>query len=128
MESAPQRIVTLKTRLATLNKKIGNNIKSSIDYQEMLLEYVSNYCKENDLLLNKMEDTHSYINGDYVIQTNIFTVEGRFLKLLKLVYNLEQNNQSGKIISLDFYSKEDLIQKRKRLYVTVYFQNIKPKD
>ena len=128
VNNAPQRIAKLKGTLNMLNKQIGTNINEDIDYQEMLLEYISNYCKEKNLVLSSMGETHSYQNGDYLVQTNVFTIEGQFVKLLKLIYFLEENNKSGKIIGLDFFSKEDFIQKKRRLFVTLYFQNIKQKQ
>lgn len=122
---APNKITQLENKLNSINKTIGTNITSDLDFQELLLEKVSNYCNDNKLILKELPQTHIYKNRDYNIETNMVVVEGSFIKLLKLVYMLEQEFKLGKVISVKFESEKDLITKKIRLSASIYFQNIK---
>lgn len=122
---ATEKIEQLQKRLVALDQKIGTNISTGVDFQDLLLEEVSAYCKQNRLVFRDMQQTYKYQKGNYQIETNIFAVEGSFKPLLKLVYNLETNYNTGQIISVHFESKKDLRTKRRRLFLHVYYQNIK---
>jgi hypothetical protein len=124
-EGSSQKIQYLKKRLLELDQTIGTNISEGIDFQDLLLEEVSAYCKKHQLVFRDMQQTYKYQKGNYQIETNIFAVEGSFKPLLKLIYNLETNYNTGQIISIHFESKKDLKTKKRRLFVHVYYQNIK---
>lgn len=127
-QNASEKIQVYQKKLRILDQKIGTNISSGIDFQDLLLEEVSAYCKENKLVFRDMQLTHQFEKGNYQIETNFFSVEGTFVPLLKLVYNLETNYNTGQIASVRFESKKDLKTKRRRLFVHVYYQNIKQRS
>lgn len=123
-QNASEKIQVYQTKLQILDQRIGTNISTGIDFQDLLLEEVSAYCKENKLVFRDMQLTHQFEKGKYQIETNFFSVEGGFIALLKLVYNLETNYNTGQIASVHFESKKDFKTKRRRLFVHVYYQNI----
>lgn len=125
-EHAPAQILQFEKKLKEIENIIGINIKE-FDFQELLYEKVSNYCQENGLILVEFPGTHSYEEQEYEVETNIVVVEGVFLKLLKLVYILEQKDNPGKVVSVKFATKMDYKTRKTRLNTSMYFQNIKSK-
>lgn len=122
---ASEKIAKIEGRLKSLNELIGTNITSDLDFQELLLETVTGYCSSNHIILKELPRTHSFIDQEYLVETNVIVVEGSYIKLLKLIYMLEKQFKLCKIISVKFESEEDLLSKRIRLFATIYFQNIK---
>ena len=123
-ENASDKILSLQQQLKVLNQRIGTNISKGVDYQDFLLDEVSAYCNENSLVFRDMQYTHQVNKGSYQIQTNFLSVEGSFIPLLKLIYNLETNYNTGQIVSVCFESKKEVKTKKTRLFVHVYYQNI----
>lgn len=123
-EDAPVQILALEKRLAEIENLIGTNIRE-FDFQELLYEKVSNYCQEDGLILAGFPRTHSYREQEYEVETNIVIVEGMYLKLLKLLYTLEQKDRLGKVVSVKFATETDYRTRKTRLNTSIYFQNIK---
>jgi len=124
-ENAPEKIAGIKNRIAEIETRIGSNQSMEVDFQDLLLEKVSGYCKLNNLVLKEFPQTHSFSQQDYLIETNTIVVEGGFIKLLKLVYSLENDFEIGKVVSVKFTTKEDFRSKQLCLSAIIYYQNIK---
>ncbi|MBN2520927.1 MAG: hypothetical protein JXB17_10510 [Bacteroidales bacterium] len=125
IQTAPKQIQLLETRLARIDKLLGSNYQEDIDQQEILLEQVSQYCNSKNIILKEFPGVHSAQLNDYIIETYFFTVEGPFIKLLKLLYSLEINYSFGKINSIEFKTYRNIKQKKDVLRMTVFVQNIK---
>jgi len=122
---APRRIVSLEKQLSNIESKLGSRINLGIDNQQQLLELLTNYCEEHNVRLQEFPKPVVTGKDEYAIETNIFIVEGDFIKLLKLIYTLEQEYKIGKIASVHFDSKKNYKTKRVELMATIYLQNIK---
>ncbi|HIA11325.1 MAG TPA: hypothetical protein EYN69_04525 [Flavobacteriales bacterium] len=123
--NAPGQIALLQSKLQSIERVIGSQTDSGIDPQQQLLEFVSNYCESEKITLVEFPKPLSHAADDYSIETNIFIVKGNFVKILKLVYELEQSQSVGKIVSVDYKSKKNLRTKRLELKATIFLQNIK---
>jgi len=123
-ENASQRIDLAKQKLASLDQLIGIGIAENIDFQDLLLDVVSDYCSLNGIILSDMQFTYAYKKGNYNIETNVFAVEGKFRELLLLMYQLETKYKTGQIVSAHYEVKQDYVSKKKRLFLQLYFQNI----
>lgn len=124
IEDAPQKIAIIESQLAQIENRIGKNTVAQGDFQKLLLEKVSKYCQLNNLILREFPETNSFSRQEYLVETNVVVVEGPFIKLLKLVYELEQKSRIGKVVALQFSAKKDLKTNVLRLSATIYFQNI----
>lgn len=125
LDDAPQRIAFLQKRLKKIEEVIGSNHVNSLDFQEALLERASTYCQSSGLILREFPETHRYSDQNFEVETNRIVAEGTFVKLLLLVYNLEQTFPLGRIVSVKFSSKEDFRSHKIRLSAIIYFQNVK---
>lgn len=123
--SAPQKVAYYKKKLADIENIIKKQQGSGMDNQELLLSVVSDYCNENDLVLKDFPLPVIYTDKDYTIETSIFEIQGGFIKLLKLIYELEQKTVVGKVMCVNYEIKKNYKTKSFALTATIYLQNIK---
>jgi hypothetical protein len=121
-EDLPVKIAMLEKQLQKLNASAGNGTEVN---EQALLEIVTGYCSANNLILRDFPKTFNYRRKDMDIETNVFTVEGPFIKGLKMLYELERSPEAGKVSSVLFQKKEDIQTKRQYLTATVYVQYLK---
>lgn len=119
---APQRLIRLRAELDELESMTGRNDTTS-SVHEQLLGIVSAYCQENQLVLRDFSEPVRYRSDEWLIETHPLTVEGEYIPLLKLVHRLEQD-RNGKVVSVNFHSKQDNKTQQLSLMVTIYVQNI----
>jgi hypothetical protein len=124
--NAPQQIVSIEAQLKQMEQLVVN--EKPMDFEQMLLEQVSGFCKNNGLTL--MEFPKTTVSGyrDYQIYTNKIVLEGGFKKMVEFIYEAEQKYQIGKVVSVQFKRTKDMRSKRLYLYAYIYFQNIQITD
>ncbi|MBI5542199.1 MAG: hypothetical protein HY951_19235 [Bacteroidia bacterium] len=125
IQTAPSEIADVEQQLASIERSVGMNPDTSTDFQKILLEKISGYCQQNYVVLREFPQTIYFNNQDFEVETNQVVVEGSFVKILTLVYNLEQKFRLGKIVSLRFATQKDYKTGSTKLYATLYFQNFK---
>ena len=115
----------LQREIKHYDQLIGDAEKSSNEIQQDLMDSISNYCKRNNMIITEIPEAHSYSENSYMSITNQVNIEGDFVNLLKLTYNLEQQFSGAKPLSVKYYSRKNTRTKKTKLYATIYFQNIK---
>lgn len=123
--NAPAKAKQLEQELEQINEKIGNQNINGKNTEQALLDLITNYCQNNRLTLREFPEAQLSQQGDLLIETNQFVVEGGFASLLNMVYVLEQKNKLGKIAGVRYQLKKDIQTKEMALTATVYLQNIK---
>jgi len=124
-QDAPQKVNQLRQQMMSIDHVLGTSQRADTNVQQQLLGIVTDYCQKRDVVLREFPKTIQKTQEDYLVETNIFTVEGDFIKLLELVYLLEQKSRIGKIASVNFLSKKDFKTKSLALTATIYLQNVK---
>lgn len=122
--NAPEKIARLNKQLSELDRKAGLS-SDSIAFQQALLEKVSIYSAKNDVTLKEFPSNHLFLGKDLQIETNQIKLEGSFLSLLKCVFELEQIDKIGKVISVKYETIKDVRTKRVSLTAKIYIQNVK---
>ena len=128
LNSAPgisEKTAALLTKLKEFDKLMMIREDSSFTVQQELLGVVTKYCQTNQTILRDFPKSRIQKKNEFVIETNTFVLEGSFIKLLELVYLLEQKERIGKIASIDFKSAKDLRTKGMALSASIYLQKIK---
>ena len=123
VENAPVQIAELDQKTERINKVINAN-KQNKSFNEYLLDRVSDFSVKNSLLIKHFPKNHSYAKGDYSINTNIITVEGSYIKLLKLLHHLEIIEKTGHLSSVEYLSYLDRETKKMKLEMKIYIQTI----
>lgn len=122
---APQELRSLQVKLKGMNYLIDRKEQGKEGVHASLLNVITAYCDENGIMLREYPGSRENIQNDLVVETNIFEVQGPFVKLLSLVYILEQKHRIGKVASVKFQSKRDMQSRENILTVTIYIQNVK---
>ncbi len=125
VKNAPVMAAQLEKQLLQIDSKIGSDNSSGLKTEQALLEIVSNYCKSSNAVLREFPASTVFEQGNLSVETNKFVVEGDFATILQLVYLLEQKNKMGKVASVRYQYKKDMITRDMALTATVYLQKIK---
>ena len=122
---APRRSASLNLEI----KELKQFFRSDADNQQMLrhelLEFVTIYCQQNHLILREFPRPMEFKKDNLIIETNLIVVEGGFIKLLDMAYQIEQKKKIGKLSSICFQSRPDLRTQGLALSATLYIQSIK---
>lgn len=124
VQNAPQRIAALKAEQAAIDRVLGEEGRI-LDFQQALLEKVSDYCQDNKLVLREFPKPIAKKENNYLVETNLVVVEGKFSKLLTLVYELEQQDRLGKIAAVEFRTERPRRGQPAKLTASIYVQNVK---
>lgn len=122
---APLQAAELEKKLAEIDRILGKQQHADNNTQQTLLGIISSYCQNNKTIVREIPKTIYSEQKDFLIETNIFQVEGSFSKLTELIYLLEQKYKIGKIASVHFQTKKDNQTNTIALLATIYLQNIK---
>jgi len=127
VKDAPLKIAALQKEIDIKEQILGRS-NAGDEFQENLLKQITGFCQKNQLILREYPQVHNYIQQEYNIETNEIVIEGQFIKLLKLLYALEQEYKLGKVVSAKFMSKKDFKTNQMKLTLTIYVQNIKKEN
>jgi hypothetical protein len=126
IQDAPLRLKQIKRRLEEVERLIGD--ASGEDASPYLMEKAGSYCKKNRLILNEIPQKHVFSKDDLSVVTYQLKVQGSFKKLLKLLNELEQYSQAGKLRSVTFLAEYNLRRKKKELFGVYYIQSVEAND
>jgi hypothetical protein len=121
----PFMITKLEKELRKIDEKIGSQNYTGINTEQNLLEVITIYCQKNHAVLREFPQATASLQGNLLVETNVFIVEGNFNTLLNLVYLLEQKSKLGKVASVHYQFKKDIKTRDIVLTATIYIQNIK---
>ena len=126
-ENAPQKMQDMEHRLLNLQKLTKNYTLDSTESENELVGVLSMFCNSHKLELYKVHPVSLQEEKNYFIETSTFSVRGNYTDLLKLVYDLEQIDRKGRVVSTSFHSFVDPKIRKMVLETTIYIQNIKYK-
>lgn len=112
----------MKSEIDQLNSILGIGVKKK--KTEAVFEELVSLCKtiENIQIVNFPDIHQIEING-YKVTTIFATFEGRYTDLLSLVYKLERNKETGRLVSIDFKKNTDIKKRKEYLNLTILLQN-----
>jgi hypothetical protein len=95
--------------------------------QNYLFQKVTSFCQKNKLAIQEMPESIIYEQQDMEILHNPISVQGTYIPMVKLLYNLEQTNKLGRIVSVEFDLGKNYQSRKKELTANIYLQNIQNK-
>lgn len=96
----------------------------SHSFQELLLDKIADYCKNNQVLIAEMPSSETYTDNNIQIETSRIVLSGRYRELLSLINSLERRDQLGKVAHARFFTKINRKNRQTELYVEIYLQHI----
>jgi len=94
--------------------------------REQLLERVTRFCKEHDLLIKGFPEAQRVRENGSPVVTNQLEVEGRYKDIVRLTYMIEQEERLGSVSSLKFYTEEERRSKKLFLRAQIIIRNLAP--
>lgn len=119
------RTAEQQQRLGQLDAVLDAYTADSLKSQESLLEAVSTFCQQNGIRLKEFPQAVASEQNSARIETYKITAQGSFHKLVQLVYELEQQNRSGRVASATFELRTDVRTRSRNLFLILYLQNIR---
>lgn len=119
-----QQIKTVEKQLKANPYSVPKTTKSSMS-QDILLQNISEYSKGKNIRINQIPETKYAIEGSYTVETNMYRIQGNFIDLIQLVYEIEHIQKLAKVSSLTIQQQLDRTNKNTYTEATIYLQNIK---
>lgn len=120
---APRKVKLLEKEKQQLYSLMGKEVSSN-ELQQSLLTTVTSYCSSNKTVLVCFPKPVVSNTDNIALETNVFTVEGSYNKLLELQYLLEKEYRMGKITSVLYKAKRNYDTRKYSLSITIYLQNL----
>jgi hypothetical protein len=114
----------LKVEEKKINEIIKNNLSDTLTAPKETLAFITGFCKENQLRLIEYLPIQLSENSSYNIATRQISVEGVYADLLKLLYQLENNQFFGRLCSAVFKRTEDPVNDKIALTCTFFLQTL----
>lgn len=121
----PLLIESLQAEISDLERIIGSNSNDENFIRQQLLENVGEYCQLHSIQLMEIPYINSRYNNGYNFQNNLVRLQGDYKTMLGLVYKLENEWKIARVMSVKFYLKRDIRQRKDFLFADIYLQNIK---
>ena len=106
---------------------INNHTADTINTPKETLAFITFFCKQGRLKLTEYLPMQITENSNFNLATRQISVEGSYMSLLKLLYELENQRFYGRLCSAYFKSTEDPYSHKIILTCTFYLQNLIPK-
>jgi dGTP triphosphohydrolase len=122
LEQNSQKKQQLQNEISQLNSVLGigeDKMKTEAVFEELV-----KLCKaiENIRIINFPDIHQIEING-YRVTTIFAAFEGNYTDLLMLVYQLEQNKKTGRLVSIDFKKNKEFKKGKEFLSLTILLQH-----
>jgi hypothetical protein len=126
LKAKEKEIPFLKAKMQLIEEAYSND---STSIRDKLTAYISDFAENNNCLVTEIPSYTAYKSENLNIQTNIFTVKGKFNDLLSLLMAVETKFKiSAKLMSARFFSVKDMQTKRKSLYLTLVTQSFNQQE
>ena len=110
----------LTTDVASLDQIIGKGGKPKEIIQQEIISFIAN--KHSEVAINTIQPIHLFNDQSFAVVTNIIDLTGNSNQLLQTAYDFENNFNTSKIVSLQFYT-EKKSDKEEKLHLKLIFQN-----
>jgi len=119
--TSQSEIYNLENDIAKLDNIIGGHTSNPTHVQQLIFDFVSNSMPSVNLI--SMDDVHMYSNDEFLIYTNQLELEGSYKDLMQLLYDVERNFTSSRVVSNVIYSKKNYRTNATKLYLKIILQN-----
>lgn len=124
LSEAPERIAMVKQQLDWLDLSVGFNDSLNFDQRDLFV-YLAGCASKNKVVVREIPDRHLYREREMMIETHFFKLEGAYINLLKVVFELEKNLKSYSIASVSFYRVQDKRTQKHELIMELFIQGIR---
>ena len=116
-------ITALRIQIKQLNNNIGRSDIEPDQVQQEILGEISTFSNENNVYLEKIEETHAFQTVDFTIYSNLIRVAGSFNGILSLAYHMENTFDYARVTNVNVFKDTDPSTKKENLYGEFLFQH-----
>lgn len=128
-KNIPDKIFKLNQENVYLDSLLTKHqISSERSFQNNLLQNISAFSKDNDLQVISFEEPHLFSKEGGILNTYSFSVKGNYTSINKLIYNLEQKNKFGKILSVNFEKNKNFRTNKNYLVCEILLQIVRSEE
>ncbi len=117
-------ISDLKNEYQQVNRILNDYKLDTLNPARSLLGVISRYCSLNELSVKEYKPVGWNNVENISVFNRYIVVEGSFNECLKLVYELENNEKIGRLVSVNYKSYEDKKTGTVKLNCVIYVQNV----
>lgn len=123
IEDADYHIRQLKAEIDMVEAQIGRGDQAQSELQNDLLVIVSEYCRQNGVVVVEFSEPHRYAANGFKFMTETIRLEGAFIDIVRLTRHLEKNIEGLRIASIEYMKVLDRKAKKNKLYAKLYVQS-----
>jgi hypothetical protein len=119
--TSTERLAKKQIDLKNINTVIGKENTPNDVVQQQFLLFIEN--TDSKLIVESIEEVYRYDHPDFIINTNVITIKGGYIPLVKFIYALEKKFNYARLVSSHIYIKKNKKLKIDELYATLTLQN-----
>nr|WP_299381197.1 hypothetical protein [Allomuricauda sp.] len=119
-----QQVSQLAIKEQRLDLELSSLHLDDTSMQNNLLRVLNKKSEDNGLKIIVFNAPHIVQDNNTELKTQIFTLEGSYSSILKVLYELESKGSFGRITHVNFEKQRDLRSRVSSLQATVYLEVI----
>jgi len=124
LENAPSAIARLTAQLQQYEKSLSHFSTRDKNWEERLLHGLAQVCQRHHVKLLHIPVPQTEEQSNYVIHTRAVKMEGGYLNLVQVLYDLEHTKALGRITAVRFALEKDRKTRKTFLFAYIYIQHI----
>lgn len=124
LEQVRESLPLLKEKGLNLDRQLSFYALDTLDPEKNLLQVASEFCSKRGLRIKQYYLLNLVEQDSIKTLSRLISLEGSFTSNLQLLYNLETKKRTGKIVSAEFQSYVDNLDKNLKLTCTLYIENL----
>ncbi len=121
--NTPKQLSILKQKKKHFDSILSKYQLDGTSIQNNLLKTINSFAQANSIKVTSFIEPHITIQNDLTVKTYVFTLEGSYNSILRLIHQLEQQTKYGEIINLHFEKKKNFKTGRNYLQARVLLKS-----
>ena len=119
------QLVQLSVKEQRLDQELSSLHLDNTSLQNNLLRVLNARSESAGIKIMAFDAPHSARKNTSEIKTQMFTLEGGYNAILKMLYELEKQGSFGRVSHVDFEKNRDFRSRTSRLRATIFLQEVK---
>lgn len=124
-KNIPQQLALLSKKEVYLDSTLQKLDLNNTAMENNLLRVVNKEAAKNNIKVIDFNAPHTSTEDNNRVMTYIFTIEGSYASILRVIHDLESKRNFGSIAHLSLEKKKDYRSKRVYLQALIFLEQIK---
>ena len=123
-ENTPKQLSVLRQKETYLDSILKTYRLGDTSIQNSLLTTINTMADTTGVKVVSFNEPHLVQQGELSVKTYGFTLEGNYVDIVNIIYELEQKHRFGEIINLHFDKLKDYRRNKDYLQATVLLKSL----